>query len=289
MTEPTDALAAFEAEYDRLFALAYRMLGRVTEAEDVVQDAYERWHTATGVRSPRAFLTTVVTRLCIDRLRAARQERERYVGPWLPEPLVTDPRADPARQAELADALSTAFLLLLETLTPVERAVHLLHDVFNYSFADVAEVVGKNETNCRQIARRARQHLAGRTARFDTSPETRERLVQEFRQVCETGNLDGLIALLAADVTLYSDGGGRVTAALKPIYGADRVRRFLEGIVRKAPPSLRLHYAEVNGQPGLIATVGEQPRSVWAFDIAGGRVQNIYAVVNPDKLAALQQ
>lgn len=269
-----------------LFAIAYRMLGSVMDAEDIVQEAFLRWRAAasSAVESPKAYLTTVVTRLCIDQLRSARAQREAYFGPWLPEPLLTTPSNTPEEPAMLAESIAMAFLVLLESLTPVERAVFLLHDVFDYSFAEIAPIVGKSEANCRQIAGRAREQVNARRPRFDARPEEQARLVQQFMATCASGDLQSLVTLLAGDVTIWSDGGGKVRAAPNAIHGASNVARFLLAVIQKAPPGMAALPAPVNGQPGIVTFAGDQIAGVFALDIAGGRIQAIRVVVNPDKL-----
>jgi RNA polymerase sigma-70 factor (ECF subfamily) len=264
--------------------MAYRMLGSVMDAEDVVQEAYLRWQRAAReeeIRSPKSYLAAVVTRLCIDQLRSARARREEYVGPWLPEPLPTD-------RALLDDSLSMAFLVLLESLNPTERAVFLLREVFDYEYREISQLVGKSEENCRQIARRARQSVAARRPRFESSPEQEERLMRRFLEACFGGDMDGLLALLSEDVTLWSDGGGKTRAALNPIYGADNVARFIWGILRKAPSGFVVRPAFFNGRPGIIGYFGDgRPHSVVTFDFAEGSIRAIRLVVNPEKLRAV--
>jgi RNA polymerase sigma-70 factor, ECF subfamily len=267
-----------------LFSIAYRMLGSIAEAEDILQEAFLRWQAASGVESPRAYLSAVVTRLCIDHLRSARVRRETYVGPWLPEPLVGEAGPGPDQAAALADSLSTAFLLLLETLGPAERAAFLLREVFDYEYEQIAAIVGKSETNCRQMVTRARQRLAERRPRFLASREDHERLTLQFLQSCASGDLSGLVSILAEDVELRSDGGGKTTAARRVLRGQDRVLRFLSGILRKAPPGLQARPVEVNGRLGLLSLVDGQPQSVLTLEVADGRIQAVYIVVNPDKL-----
>jgi RNA polymerase sigma-70 factor (ECF subfamily) len=276
----------FEQYRPLLFGLAYQMLGSVMAAEDLVQESFLRWQGVNQeeVSHPKAYLFTVLTHLCLDTLRSASVQREEYVGPWLPEPLVRARAPDVSDNVALADTLSTAFLLLLQRLSPVERAVFLLHDIFDYGFSDVARIVGKSEANCRQIARRARQQLAAQRPRFHPSSEEQARMVQQFVQTCATGDMSSLVNLLAEDVTLYSDGGGKTAAALKPIHGPEKVARFLFAILAKAPLGLELRFEEVNGQVGLIIYDGPRPYSVFTFDVAGERIQAIYTVVNPDKL-----
>lgn len=283
-----NAETVFDEHRPLLFGIAYRMLGSVADAEDVVQDAYLRFRQAgePDVQAPRAYLSTIVTRLCLDRLRSAQRQRETYVGPWLPEPLVTGD--DPARQAELSDALSTAFLLLLERLSPLERAVFLLHEVFDYDYAEIAGIVGRREDYCRQIASRARKHLAAERPRFEASRAEQERLVREFTQASTDGDLDGLLALLDEDVVLHSDGGGKAKAALKPIRGADRVARFMIGIRKKTPTGTSIRFTDVNGLPGMVVYVDGRVQSTWSFDVSDGRIRALYAVVNPEKLRHIE-
>jgi RNA polymerase sigma-70 factor (ECF subfamily) len=283
-------LKTFNEHRDLLFSIAYRMLGSVADAEDLVQETFLRWQEAesTPVRSPRAFLSTVITRLCINHLRSARARREQYVGPWLPEPLLTAPALDRDSDVRIAESLSMAFLVLLESLTPGERCVLLLRDVFDYDFAEIAQIVDKSEVNCRQMLRRARQHVAARRPRFDPSPAERAQLTEKFLKASVEGDLQGLIALLAEDAALWSDGGGKASAALRPIRGVDRVVRFIAGSIRKFVPAERVFQpAEINGQPGIISYVDRRPISVLVLDLADDRIQTIYVITNPEKLAGL--
>lgn len=272
-----------------LFSIAYRMLGSVTDAEDIVQEAFVRWQRApeAEVRSPKAYLSAVVTRLCIDRLRSARAQREEYVGPWLPEPLPSEQTPDIAETAALEESLSMAFLVLLESLNPTERAVFLLREVFDYDYDEISPLVGKSEANCRQIARRARQSVAARRPRFEHSPEQEERLTKRFVEACTSGDMEGLLELLSDDITLWSDGGGKVRAALNPIRGSERVSRFLLGILRKVPPGFIARRAWINGGPGIVGYVEAHPMSVVTLDIADGRIRAVHIVVNPEKLRAI--
>ncbi len=275
-----------------LFSIAYRMLGSVMDAEDVVQEAFLRWQqrqgTEAAVESPKAFLSTVVTRLCIDQLRSAQARREEYVGPWLPEPLVATAE-EAVGAVELADSLSLAFLVLLESLSPVERAVFLLHEVFRYPYDEVARMVGKSEANCRQIAGRARRHVEERRPRFDAAPEQQERLTRQFVHACTTGDMAALLTLLADDITLWSDGGGKVAAARRPIHGSLNVARFLLGVLPKAPPGLTFRFARINGQLGVMGEMEGRTVYVTTLDIAGERIQGIRIVANPDKLHAISK
>lgn len=276
-----------------LLSIAYRMVGSVTEAEDLVQDAYLRFHrTVTAgeaVESPKAYLSTIVTRLAIDHLRSARVRREQYVGPWLPEPLLTDGAPDPAEHAETADSLSMAFLVLLESLSPVERAVFLLHEVFGFAYTEVAGVVHKTEDNCRQIAARARRHIETRRPRFEASRRQKEELATRFFAAVGEGDLDGLMELLAGDVVMVGDGGGRAPAIRHPLHGPERVARTLVGLARWVQGAqLEIRSAEINGQPGAVAADRDgRIVSVLSLGIADGRVEAIRAVVNPDKLRHL--
>jgi RNA polymerase sigma-70 factor, ECF subfamily len=281
------ATETFERHRSLLFSIAYRMLGSVMEAEDVVQEAFLRWQEASGrgIHAPKSYLSTVVTRLSIDRLRSAKARREEYVGPWLPEPIATGEGSDVADAVALDETLSMAFLVLLESLTPVERAVFLLREVFDYDYAEIASLVGKSEDNCRQISRRARQSVAARRPRFESSPEQEERLMSSFLEACMSGDMEGLLALLSADATLWSDGGGKTRAALNPIHGADRIARFFSGILRKAPPGLVVRRASINGRPGFIGYFENgRPQSFTTFDVAEGSIRAIRLVVNPEKL-----
>jgi RNA polymerase sigma-70 factor (TIGR02957 family) len=276
------------------FAIAYQMLGSVAEAEDVVQEALLQVHQALDagepVASPRALVATVTTRRAIDELRSARVRREQYVGQWLPEPIVTDGHDDPARHAEMADSLSLAMLVLLERLSPEQRAVLLLHEVFDYGYREIAAIVGKSEDNARQLATRARRHLAQRRPRFQTTREQREELARRFFAAVEHGDLVGLEALLAHDVALTGDGGGKVPALARTLRGRSRVARTVIGywgrVARVPGGSLRL--VEVNGGPGALYLDAQQRLlGVVALEVAGGQVTSISAIVNPDKLTHL--
>jgi RNA polymerase sigma-70 factor (TIGR02957 family) len=277
------------------FGVAYRMLGSVSEAEDVVQEAFLRLYRAEqegeAVASPRAFLTTVVTRLAIDQLRSARARREHYVGEWLPEPLVgADPDADPAHRAELAESLSVAFLALLERLSPQQRAAFLLRDVFDEPYDEIARVLGTSENNARQLAARARRHVREHRPRFEASPERRDALAQRFLAAAQDGDLAALEALLAEDVVLHGDGGGRVPALAQALRGRARVARTLLNWARAAARAdgVELRPTTVNGQPGaLYLDADGGVIGVLALDVAEGRVQALHSIVNPEKLGHL--
>jgi len=276
------------------FGIAYRMLGSVSEAEDVVQEALLRVHqTIEGgeqLASPRAFVATVTTRLAINELHSARARRERYVGEWLPEPIITDGQDDPARHAEIADSLSMAMLVLLESLSPEQRAVLLLRDVFGYGYPEIAGIVGKTEDNVRQLAARARRHVEQRSPRFQTTREQRDELGRRFLAAAEQGDVAALEALLAHDVELTGDGGGKVPALARSVHGRSRVARTIVNWVRLAArlPGVSFRPVEVNGSPGALYLDDQQRLlGVLALDIAGGQITSISSVVNPDKLKHL--
>ena len=284
-------LEAFQEHRALLFSIAYRMLGSVSEAEDIVQETYLRWQrqTADGIRSAKAWLTSTTTRLCIDELRSARKRREEYVGVWLPEPLVeeaTDHRgAD--RAAALADSLSTAFLVLLETLSPKERAVFLLREVFEYGYPEISGMVEASEASCRQMVHRARDHVASRNARYDPNPGQNERLVHEFLATCRRGDTKQLLSLLTEDAVIYSDGGGRIAAAPHPIIGRQRVARFLIGVNKLNRGVIETRFAAINSSPGVLLFANGELLQTISVEIVDGRVQTIYVMRNPEKLKHL--
>jgi RNA polymerase sigma-70 factor (ECF subfamily) len=281
-----------------VFSIAYRMTGSVAEAEDIAQETLLRAHReladGTQIESPKAYMTAIATRLAIDHLRSARVRREAYVGPWLPEPLLTaggaDPRVDLPRDAELADDLSLAFLLVLERLTPVERAVFLLREAFDYTFAEIAEVVGKTPDNCRQIAARARRHVITEKPRLEPSRAARESLARRFLTAAQEGDREGLVAMLADDAVFTGDGGGVANAFRAPVVGGDRIAHALAGIFRAAAKvqGATFEPAEVNGQPGWIGREADGAIVVvMALDILDDQVLGVRSVVNPDKLTHL--
>ncbi len=276
----------FEQQRGLLFAIAYRMLSSATDAEDIVQEAFLRWMqvSAEDVQSPRAYLSAVVVRLCIDHLRAARVQREVYVGPWLPEPIPTGARPELADTVVLAESLSFAFLIMLESLGPLERAVFLLREVFDYSYPEIAAIVGKSEANCRQILHRAQAHLGQRQPRYDVSREQQERITHQFLYATANGDMQGLLNLLTDDIVFVGDGGGKVRTALRPVVGADRVARGSMGALRWLPAGTEAVVAEVNGQQAIIGYYQGQPVGLLLMDIVGDRVQRVYSVMNPDKL-----
>jgi RNA polymerase sigma-70 factor (TIGR02957 family) len=271
-----------------LFAAAYRMLGSVADAEDVVQDAWLRWAATdqASVEHPKAYLVRTVTNLSLNRLQSARAQRESYVGPWLPEPMLTSP--DVADEVEVADSVSMALLVVLETLSPLERAVFLLREVFGYSHAEIADALDRTESAVRQAAHRAHEHVEARRPRFDTDRSRQRELVQRFRDACAGGDLNGLMAMLAPDVTLWADGGGKVSAATRPLNGAGNVARWILGVLAKPQAQgVESELASINGEPGLLATFGGVPVGAVTFSVAEGRVAQVRWVVNPDKLAGL--
>jgi len=273
-----------------LFHIAYRMLGRVADAEDMVQETMLRWHRAdtSEIREPQAWLTTTITRLCIDQLRLARRQREEYVGVWLPEPLLEDLPGDPSDDTALADSLGIAFMLMLEELAPVERAVFLLREAFGHDYEAIAAIVGKSAASCRQIVSRAKARFNKAPDHAPTATEEAERLVREFVQATQTGELAELLALLTDDAVLYSDGGGKVRAALLPILGPDRIARMFIGLRRfhtGSPPPAR--FVRINGSPGVLTRGGDGNLSAMTFALEGGRVKAVYIVRNPEKLAGV--
>ncbi|MFD8653263.1 RNA polymerase sigma-70 factor [Streptomyces mirabilis] len=277
----------FEQLRPLLFSIAYRILGSVSEAEDAVQETWLRYElSATRPTSTKAFLSAVVTRISIDVLRSARQRREEYVGPWFPEPLLTDPYEDPAHSAELADTVSMASLLLLERLSPLERAVFVLREVFAFGFPDIASAVGRSEAACRQLAVRARRHMDAGRPRFEADRKEREKLAERFFDALREGNIDGLRELLAGDVSLVGDGGGKAPQWARGFFGADHVSQVLATLL---PPFIQIggvvERHQVNGQPGAIFRDPDgKVLNTWALDILDGRIQTIRTVSNPDKL-----
>ena len=274
-----------------LFHIAYRMLGRVADAEDMVQETLLRWHRAdtSEIREPQAWLTTTITRLCIDQLRLARRQREEYVGVWLPEPLLEDLPGDPSDDTALADSLGIAFMLMLEELAPVERAVFLLREAFGHDYEAIAAIVGKSAASCRQIVSRAKARFNRSPDRTPTATEEVERLVREFVQATQTGELAELISLLTDDAVLYSDGGGKVRAALLPILGPDRIARMFIGLRRfntDGPPPAR--FVRINGSPGVLTRGSDGNLNAMTFALEGGKVKAVYIVRNPDKLAGVR-
>ncbi len=288
----SETLAAhFEAHRPRLFGLAYRMLGTASEAEDIVQDVYLRARTvpAAQVENVKAYLTTIATRLSLNRLQSASQQRETYLGPWLPEPVLSANLPDlatPQEQSILHDSLSLAFLMLLEKLTPAERAVFLLHELFDYSYGEIGAMLDKSEVACRQMGRRARQHIAANRSRFNSDPAEQERLLRSFLQVVEVGDLAGFLALLTKDVTLIPDGGGERGAAIQVLRGPEAVAQFMLGVRKLSPSGLRAEIASLNGQPALLLLVNDKPFAVICAYVVDGRI-NLIQLIAGQKLAHL--
>jgi RNA polymerase sigma-70 factor (ECF subfamily) len=296
-THPADPevpvrLATFDQYRSLLFSVAYRMLGSVADAEDMLQETFIRWQQAPDddIRSPRAFLVTIISRLCINHLQSARVQREEYVGEWLPEPFVTAPVNDPLGIIRVDESLSMAFLVLLERLTPVERAVFLLREVFEYEYSEIASVLSQSEANCRQILRRARKHVSAMRPRFKASGRKQTDLLERFLAAAGSGDLDGLVALLSNDVVLHSDGGGKAIAVPNRIHGAGNVARGVLGGLRKlVPKGLVRRMAQINGAPGIVTYLDGKPFSVLTLDVSEGRVRAIYIVTNPEKLTHLPE
>jgi RNA polymerase sigma-70 factor (ECF subfamily) len=286
MPDPTSIEMLFEQYRGLLFSIAYRMLGSAMDAEDIVQESFVRWLQAgeAEVQAPKAYLTSIVVRLCIDQLRMARVRRERYLGPWLPEPIATNQRLDLLETAVQAESLAFAFLVMLEQLHPLERAVFLLREVFEYNYVEIAPIVGKSEANCRQILHRAHLRLGEGRPRFKASYEQQERIARQFVRASQAGDMQGLLALLTDDILLTTDGGGKVRTGLKPIYGPDKVIRGLVGGLRTLPQSAEVAILELNGQPGLVLYAEGRIYAATLLGLEGERIRRIDMVLNPDKL-----
>jgi RNA polymerase sigma-70 factor (ECF subfamily) len=285
---------SFESYRSYLFAIAYRMLGSAMDAEDMVQETYLRYRTTPSetIRSLKAFLTTILTRLCMDQLQLAHRKREQYIGPWLPEPILTPEAAemaeagDPEKRVDMQESISLAFLILLEQLQPFERAVFLLREVFGYEFAEIASMLGKSEAACRRSFSRAKLHLQQHRPRFPASPDTHRQLLTGFLRATQVGDIEALTGLLAEEVTLWADGGGKARgAATRPVSGRDAVTRFILGTKRFWPEGARVEVEEVNAQASLVIHVGDQAFSVLTIEAEHGRIQTIRILANPEKLA----
>jgi RNA polymerase sigma-70 factor (ECF subfamily) len=279
-------METFESYRPMMFAIAYRMLGSAMEAEDIVQETYLRYQSTPpeNIRSLKAFLGTVVTRLCLDQMKSAGSQREEYVGPWLPEPLLMTE----ANKVFDYESISMAFLLILENLSPVERAVFLLREVFDYDYAEIGAMLGKDETACRQLFSRAKKHISEQRPRFKTTPEAHQQMLMRFLQAIQVGEIDGLMSLLAEGVTTWSDGGGKVNTALRPIYGRDKVARYFLGATKKLPASLTFELKEVNGKIALVSKYKDgSVQSVLTIESDGQLIHNIRIILNPDKLKRL--
>ena len=278
-----------------LQGIAYRMLGSMAEAEDAVQETFLRWHRqdqaqqVSEIREPKAWLITTLTRHCIDRLRAAKVQRESYVGMWLPEPVVEEPAVEPVDRLELAETLSMAMLMMLERLTPDERAAFLLHEVFESDYRDVARILGKTEAACRQLVHRAKERVREGKPRFTPSRAEQEKVMEGFRRAVESGDVAGLAALFSPEATLYSDGGGKAAATLNPIYGAEKIARFFIGVRDKQPEGHEIVPRLVNGSLGYVIFVGDRAIQASHFDFDGDQITAVHIVRNPDKLAHLKR
>jgi RNA polymerase sigma-70 factor (TIGR02957 family) len=297
-----DAVRVFDGHRGLLVSVAYRTLGSVSDAEDVVQEAWLRWSNLdhSGINDPRAFLVRVTTRLAIDRLRRAKARRESYVGPWLPEPVLSE--HDVAEEVGLAESISMAMLIVLETLSPLERAVFVLREAFGMPYAEIGEVVGRKEDAVRQLARRARGHVQERRLRYEADETEQRRVAERFLEAASGGDLEALMGVLAPGVTLVADGGGRALAPLRPVRGAEKVARFLLAVateermarflrsvgIEPVAADLRVHMAPVNGGPGVVITSQGRPVSALLLDVADGAVQTIHLVANPEKLAGVR-
>ncbi len=283
----------FEDYRSLLFAMAYRMLGSAMEAEDIVQEAYLRYRATPpeSIRTLKSFLTTIVHHLCLDHLKSAQAQRETYVGPWLPEPIITSDGASllsPLRQITDRESISMAFLVLLESLSPLERAVFLLREVFDYEYAEIAQIIERDEATCRQLFSRAKKHISEHRPRFPTSPEAHAKMVGRFMEACIAGDLEGLMSLLAEDVTVWSDGGGKVSGAARhPIQGRDKVARGLMGVLAHAPEGTTIEVIEANGFPALLVRVKGQVFSLFMLEVEDDVIRTVRNVANPDKLAHL--
>ncbi|MEM7532581.1 MAG: RNA polymerase sigma factor SigJ [Chloroflexota bacterium] len=305
----------FTQHRSTLFGIAYRMTGTVMDAEDIVQESYVRWQRRLGavattdaaandatsspdcsiasvnsIENPRAFLSTITTRLCLDHMKSAQQQRERYIGPWLPTPLLTTDRREESPEDLMmqTESLSIAFLVVLESLSPIERAVFLLREVFDFEYSDVAEMVDKTEANCRQILRRARQHVRSQRPRFRTSPNEQAQMTASFVQACLSGDMDSLMSLLHEDITFCSDGGGKVIAAQKLLHGRELVVKFILNIMKQVPEGTEIRMMSLNGAPSIVGFVDGVANTVMTLDVVDGEIWAVFSVRNPEKLQHLR-
>ncbi|HKH39973.1 MAG TPA: RNA polymerase sigma-70 factor, partial [Rubrobacter sp.] len=296
-----DAARLFNQHRELLISVAYRVLGSVTDAEDAVQEAWLRWSGVdhSQINNPRAFLVRVTTRLAIDRLRRAKARRESYIGPWLPEPILT--RQDISEDAAMAESVSMAMLVVLETLSPLERAVFVLREAFGMPHSEIADVLGRKEEAIRQLARRAREHVRERRSRFEADQSEQRRVTERFLEATSTGDLEGLMAILSPGVTLVADSGGKALAPRRPVHGAEKVARFLlavateertarflESVGSEPSGELRVHLAQVNGEPGVVLTTGDEPISALVLEVSDSMVRTVRLVANPEKLAGVR-
>jgi RNA polymerase sigma-70 factor (ECF subfamily) len=291
---PGPDAGTFEAHRDLMFAVAYRMLGTVADAEDAIQDAWLRWSAAPrdDVTHPRAYLTKIITNTSLNRLRAVRARRESYIGPWLPEPLLTQENPDITERAEVAESVSLAMLVVLETLTPEERAVFVLREVFGFGYAEIGAALGRSEVSARQLAHRAREHVQARRPRFEVDRAQRQEVTERFLDAAVGGDIERLIEVLAPDATVISDGGGKARAARREVTGSAKVARLLHGLITNPKAGMDMsemepELAEINGRPGVLFTRDGRAAVAVAWEISGGLVTLIQIITNPDKLAAL--
>ena len=289
-TAEDDKLAVFNRYRPRLFGLSYRMLGTPDEAEEIVQDAYIRWHTAdtAAVENPEAWLVSITTRLSIDRLRKASKQRETYIGPWLPEPLMISTSPSPQEDAELASSLSTAFILMLERLSPAERAVFLLHDVFDSSYADIARIMDRKEPAVRQMLHRARQRVRTDKPRFEPDRAEHRKLIERFSRAAYTSDETALLDLFSPDISVITDGGGKVTAARKIVRGLHKVIRIFTIAIPPAADRLAWKFVDINGEPGIVEFLDGEPFAANTFEVENGKISRLYRIMNPDKLKLLK-
>lgn len=287
--QTADRMGTFERYRSYLFGIAYRMLGSVMDAEDMVQETFLRWEKVEPdrVQSAKHYLSRTIVNLCIDHLRSVKLEREAYPGVWLPEPIANSQSQVMMETLMQSESVSMAFLTLLETLSPLERAVYLLREVFDFEYAEIAAIVNKSEANCRQIVHRAHDHISKKRGRFEVTPEEHEAITRRFIEMCATGDVQGLVSLLADEAILYADGGGKVKSAIRPVYGAAKVARFVFGVLRKLPPSAQIEVKTVNGRLAIVTSIDGNLEQVLTLDIRDNHIQNIFIVRNPDKLADL--
>lgn len=282
----TKTVEIFEQHRPGLFRLAYGMLGRVAPAQDAVQETYLRWQNQDikQIRSPKAWLSKVVNRLCLDEIKSARNQRERYIGPDLPEPLLAERSGSPQDALELAESISMALLVVLDRLTPVQRTVFLLREVFDYDYASISSIIDRSESNCRKIAQRARSRVREKKPEFSKNFTEQNQLVRRFAEAVKDRDMQKIERLLAEEAIMYSDGGGKMPSARKPVEGAGKIAKFMVGIQKGGVSTYRIEFKDVNGEPGMLLWVEEQLYSVWSFHIEEGKIMSIYAVLNPDKL-----
>ena len=288
MPKPTEI---FEQHRPELFRLAYGMLGRVALAEDAVQETFLRWQNQDimQIRLPKAWLSKVVSRICLDEIKSARNRREQYIGPDLPEPLLAEKSDSPEEALELAESLSMALLVVIDRLTPVQRAIFLLREVFDYDYASISSIIDRSESNCRKIAQRARSVVREKRPEFDKNSNEQSHLVRRFVEAIRNRDMPEIEHLLAEDAIMYTDGGGKVTAARKPVQGAGKIAKLITGGPKELAQPYRIEFKEINGEPGMVLWAEEQLHNVWSFHIEKGKIKSIYVVLNPDKLEHIRR